>query len=271
MSILQSSNPALNESTLKSADWWSDNTVADNATISGIVNKTGLFAMIVAVSGAGGYALIKAQPWLLMPLLILNLVMTIGIFFMIRGSAVRARNLGFVYSVAQGLLLGGVAMMMDGMLAARGITVAGGVAVQAFVVTIGCLGSMLMLYRAGILKGGPMFTRVISVATVGVLFAALISFVLSFFGINTMLFNLNTAFAGGNGIWIGLGMTVFLLLLSSLWLIIDFRMAEELVASGAPKQAEWYVAFSLIVTLAWIYYESLKLVFYLAALFNRGE
>ncbi len=269
MSILQSSNPALDDVTLRGADWWNDQTVVEKATIAGIVNKTSLFAMTVAVSGAGGYALIQAQPWLMMPLIIVNLVMTLGVFMMIRGSATKARNLGFVYSVFQGLLLGGVAMMMDGMLVSRGITVAGGVAVQAFVVTIGCLGSMLMLYRAGILKGGPMFTRVISVATVGVLFAALISFVLTFFGIDTMLFNINTAFASGNGIWIGLGMTVFLLLLSSLWLIIDFRKAEELVASGAPKQAEWYVAFSLIITLAWIYYESLKLVFYLSAMMRR--
>lgn len=268
MSTLQSSNPAFNEATLKGADWWNDTTATETATISGIVNKTGIFAMVVAVFGAGGYALIQAQPWLLMPLLIVNLLATFGMFFMIRGSAKAARNFGFVYSAFQGLLLGGVAMMLDGILQSQGITVAGGVAVQAFIVTVGCLVSMLVLFRAGILRGGAMFTRVLGVATLGVFFAALISIGLSFFGIDTMLFNVGSAFSGGNGFLIGLGMTVFLLLLSSLWLIVDFRNAEELVASGAPKEAEWYVAFSLIVTLAWIYFESLKLVFYLAAM-NR--
>ena len=110
MSTLQSSNPALNEATLRGADWWSDTTARETATISGIVNKTGLFAMVLAISGAGGYALIQAKPWMLMPLLMISLVATLGSFFLIRGSARAARNLGFVYSIAQGLLLGGMAM-----------------------------------------------------------------------------------------------------------------------------------------------------------------
>ena len=269
MSTLQSSNPALNEATLRGADWWSDTTARETATISGIVNKTGLFAMVLAISGAGGYALIQAKPWMLMPLLMISLVATLGSFFLIRGSARAARNLGFVYSIAQGLLLGGMAMMLDGQLAARGIAVAGGIAVQAFVVTVGCLASMLILYRAKILTGGPIFQRVIAVATVGVFAAVMLSFVLSFFGVDTVIFNLGSAFSTGSGGWIGLGVTGAILILASLWLIIDFRRAEELVASGAPREAEWYVSFGLIVTIAWIYLEALKLVFYLTALTNR--
>ena len=152
---------------------------------------------------------------------------------------------------------------------ARGIAVAGGIAVQAFVVTVGCLASMLILYRAKILTGGPIFQRVIAVATVGVFAAVMLSFVLSFFGVDTVIFNLGSAFSTGSGGWIGLGVTGAILILASLWLIIDFRRAEELVASGAPREAEWYVSFGLIVTIAWIYLEALKLVFYLTALTNR--
>lgn len=269
MSMLQSSNPAFNSATMDGADWWSDKSATETASISGIVNKTGIFAMILALAGCGGYALIQARPGLLMPLLIVNVVVTLGTFFMMRGSARMARNLGVVYSIAQGLLLGGIAMMLENMLAAQGISVTGGIALQAFVITIGCLFAMLFLYRAGILKGGPMFQRVLMVATVGVMVAAVLSFVLSFFGVDTMLFNLGNAAGGGTPALIGLGMTVFLLGLASLWLIIDFRQAETLVQSGAPKESEWYVAFGLIVTIAWIYLEALKLIFYLSSMFNR--
>ncbi|MBC02710.1 MAG: hypothetical protein CMJ34_05320 [Phycisphaerae bacterium] len=268
MSALQSSNPALSDSALKGADWWSESKAAETATISGVVNKTGLFAIITTIAGAGGYAFFQGQPKLLPPLMLVNVVVSIGMFFLIRGSATRARNFGFVYSVLQGLFLGGVAMLFDGMLASRGIAVAGGVAVQAFVITVGCLISMLALFRAGILTGGPLFTSIIKVAVAGVMVAVLISWVLWMFGINTIVFNPGSAFASGNTFLIGMVATIFLLGLASLTLILDFRQAQDLVESGAPKETEWYAAFGLIASLVWIYYESLKLVLYITMM-NR--
>ena len=128
-------------------------------------------------------------------------------------------------------------------------------------------GGLAVIPKLGI----PAFTALTSapLATLGVIAAALLSFVLSFFGIDTMLFNLGNAFGGGSAPWIGLGVTGAILILASLWLIVDFRQADELVASNAPKETEWYVAFGLIVTIAWIYLEALKLVYYLAAMNNR--
>lgn len=265
MSMLRSSNPALRDETLRQGDWWSDTAAVERASISGIVNKTSIFAIVMTAAGSAGYALVQANPGILLPVMIVNMIVVFASFFMIRGSAKAARNIGFIYSAFQGFLLGGIAVMLEGMLAKRGITVAGGIVIQAFVITAGCLMAMLILYRGGILKGGPMFQRVVMVATLGVMVAALLSFVLSLFGVSTMLFNLGNAFDGGNGAMIGLGITAAILVLASLWLIIDFRQAEELVAQGAPKEAEWYAAFGLIVTIAWIYLEALKLVYYIAA------
>ena len=90
----------------------------------------------------------------------------------------------------------------------------------------------------------------------------------SIFGVDTIVFNPGSAFASGNTFLIGLGATVFLLGLASLTLILDFRQAQDLVDSGAPKETEWYVAFGLIVSLLWIYFESLKLVLYITMM-NR--
>ena len=267
--MLRSSNPALRDETLRQGDWWNDTAAVERASISGIVNKTSIFAMVMTAAGCGGYAVVQANPGILLPVMIVNMIVVFASFFMIRGSARAARNIGFIYSAFQGFLLGGVAVMLEGMLASRGIAVAGGLVIQAFVVTAGCLMAMLVLYRGGILKGGPMFQRVVMVATVGVMVAALLSFVLRMFGVDTMIFNVGNAFDGGSGALIGLGVTGAILILASLWLIIDFRQAEELVASGAPKEAEWYAAFGLIVTIAWIYLEALKLVYYLAAMNNR--
>ena len=59
--------------------------------------------------------------------------------------------------------------------------------------------------------------------------------------------------------------------MAALWLLVDFAQIDEAVAAGAPKSMEWMLAFGLIVTLAWVYYESLKMAFRVAALFGNRE
>lgn len=268
-SMLKSSNPAFGEETIRNADWWTDSAVAETASISGIINKTGMFAFVLAIAGAGGYATIQANPGLLWPVTLISMAVVFGSFFLIRGSARMARNVGFVYSACQGFMLGGIAVMFENILASREIVVPGGIVLQAFLVTAGVLIAMLGLFKAGILTGGPLFTRVVMVATVGVMVAMLLSFVVSFFGVSVPFMNPAAAFDGGSSALIGLGISGALLLLASMWLIIDFRRAEELVAAGAAKESEWYVAFGLIVTIAWIYLEAMRLIFYLAAFTSR--
>jgi len=58
---------------------------------------------------------------------------------------------------------------------------------------------------------------------------------------------------------------------ASLGLIIDFGMVEQRVAQGGPKTEEWFLAFALIVSLAWVYFEAVKLVFRLAILFGSRD
>ena len=52
-------------------------------------------------------------------------------------------------------------------------------------------------------------------------------------------------------------------------LIFDFKLIEDKVKAGAPKHMEWFCGFALLVTLAWIYLESVKLVLRVASLFGR--
>jgi uncharacterized YccA/Bax inhibitor family protein len=61
------------------------------------------------------------------------------------------------------------------------------------------------------------------------------------------------------------------LFVASLWLLVDFAQIDEAVAAGAPKSMEWMLAFGLIVTLAWVYLEALKLAFRLAAMFGERK
>ena len=49
-------------------------------------------------------------------------------------------------------------------------------------------------------------------------------------------------------------------LLDLSWLVLDFDFIEAGAEQGAPKYMEWYGAFSLMVTLVWLYLEILRLL-----------
>ena len=43
-------------------------------------------------------------------------------------------------------------------------------------------------------------------------------------------------------------------------LVLDFDMVERMEEGGFPKFMEWYGAFSLMVTIVWLYMEILRLL-----------
>ena len=48
--------------------------------------------------------------------------------------------------------------------------------------------------------------------------------------------------------------------IAALNLVLDFDYIEQGAENGAPKYLEWYGAFSLMVTLVWLYLEILRLL-----------
>jgi uncharacterized YccA/Bax inhibitor family protein len=82
---------------------------------------------------------------------------------------------------------------------------------------------------------------------------------------------LGSAFNGGQAAWIGLALNAGILILAALWLLVDLAQIDEAVAAGAPKSMEWLLAFGLIVTLAWVYLEAVKLAFRIAAMFGERK
>ena len=64
---------------------------------------------------------------------------------------------------------------------------------------------------------------------------------------------------------LSIGVTAFAAVIAALNLALDFDMVTRLSQSGAPKYMEWYGAFSILVTLVWLYLELLRLFAKLAA------
>ena len=57
-----------------------------------------------------------------------------------------------------------------------------------------------------------------------------------------------------------IGFSLFVVVIASLNLVLDFDFIEEGSEKGAPKYMEWYGAFGLMVTLIWLYLEILRLL-----------
>ena len=77
---------------------------------------------------------------------------------------------------------------------------------------------------------------------------------MSFFGSGLSILNPN------NTTLFSIGISLFIVVIASLNLVLDFDFIEEGAEKGAPKYMEWYGAFGLLVTLIWLYLEILRLL-----------
>lgn len=277
---LQSSNPALTNKDAFSEVYGKNMFAAEKSnvtTLSGVVNKTGILVAIAVAGGALGYWLVATMPSIVFISSIAGFVLCLGFGWLLCGKPQLSPVVAPIYAIVEGIFLGSLTGMLDQFLvkagpagAATGPTLSLGL--QAFILTISIVLGMLGLYYTGLLKPTKVFMSVVKVATAGVMMAYTVSFVLMLVGLGGLPFlSLGSALQGGTPALIGLGLNVAILGLASLWLIIDFKMVEENVAAGAPKYMEWYLGFALLVTLAWIYYEAVKLAFRLALLFGDRD
>lgn len=250
----------------------------DVATVTGVINRTAILTAICAVGGAVGYSIADAMPGVTWISAIAAFVIVLGVGFMIRGNPMMAGKVAWLYAVVEGVFLGALTRGLDTTLQAYltrpdGTSPIGemSLAVPAFVITMAVMLSVLGLYRAGIIRPTRRFKAVLGVAVGGIMIAYLISWPLAMFGMQIPYLSLGSAMQGGTPALIGLGISVVILIVAGLTLVMDFALVEELVESGAPRQMEWYAAFGLLVSLAWIYYEAVKLSFRLAMLFGSRE
>ena len=149
-----------------------------------------------------------------------------------------------IYALLEGFALGGISKFFE--------TMYPGIVNQAVFLTFGTLAALLLAYRSGIIKPTENFKLGIVAATGGIFFVYLISFILSFFGINIPLVHSNSNF----GILFSFGVVV----IAALNLVLDFDFIEEGAERGAPQYMEWFGAFGLLVTLIWLYLEILHLL-----------
>ena len=120
--------------------------------------------------------------------------------------------------------------------------------------TVSILISLLFVYKSGLIKVTENFKLGVAAATGGIFLVYLFSFIGGFFGLNFSFLD------STNGSLMSIGMSLFIVIIASLNLVMDFDFIEEGAERGAPKYMEWYGAFGLLVTLVWLYLEILRLL-----------
>jgi len=271
-STFQSSNPVLANDDAFQQYYGSEATEQANVTtLQGVVNKTGILVLLAVICGAGGYAIAPMLGWIgLVAGAILITLIGFGIYYKIYGNPKIAAFLAPPYAAIQGAFLGMFTQLIERGLEAGGYVVMGGLAFQAFIITISVMLAMLGLYYLRIIQPTQKLFAVLATLTAGIFLTYLISLVVGIFMGPLPVIHVFGAEAG-TAAWIGLGFNLLVLGVAAMWLVFDFGLVEEKVKNGAPKYMEWFCAFALIVTLVWIYYEAVKLAARLAILFGGRE
>ena len=149
-----------------------------------------------------------------------------------------------IYAILEGLFLGGISRFFEDRFP--------GIASQAIILTLGILGALLLAYKSKLIKPTENFKLGITAATGGIFLIYMINIIMGFFGSSIPMIH-------ESGM-IGIGFSVFVVIIASLNLVLDFDFIEQGVEQGAPKYMEWYGAFGLLVTLIWLYLEILRLL-----------
>lgn len=243
MALFDSSNPALKEKTFERSI--SGEYAGDTMTLNGTLNKFGILMALLIASTLFAWDQFQkgSDPSTFMLIgLFGGIIMALIMMFKMSWSPVLAPG----YAVLQGLFLGSISSFVN--------EAYPGLPMQAVSLTLLVAGLMFLVYRFRIIPVTQRFRQVIVVTTVALSIFYLVQWVgAQFFG---------TMIAGStmDSSAFGIGFSVFVVVLASLNLLLNFDMIEKGAQMQAPKFMEWYSAFGLLVTLIWLYLEILRLL-----------
>tara|TARA_Y100001970_G_scaffold92364_1_gene116529 strand:+ start:1656 stop:2414 length:759 start_codon:yes stop_codon:yes gene_type:complete len=214
--------------------------ISQKMTLEGTVNKTGILLLLCFATAA--------VSWNIPNLVLMFTGVGVGLIAAIITvfKPTMAPSTAPVYALAQGLFLGGITVMFEAEYP--------GIAIQAIGLTFGTLASLLVCYKTGIIKPTENFRLMIVSATAGIALLYLVNICMVYFGGGSGI-----GFIHSNGL-MGIGFSLFVVGIAALNLVLDFDFIEQGSENGLPKHMEWFGAFSLMVTLVWLYLEILRLL-----------
>ena len=233
----RSGNPALTSEVFSK----SISSYGETMTLQGTVNKTA-FSLFLLIA-AGSFTFSPDYSWLIWPGFIGGFIVAMITIFKKTWSPVTVP----IYAVLEGLALGGISYIYKEAFYP-------GIVLQAILLTVSIFAALLFAYKTRIIKPTENFKLGVFAATGGIFLVYIASLIMSFFGASMPIMD------PSNASLLSIGFSLFVVVIASLNLVLDFDFIEEGAEKGAPKYMEWYGAFGLLVTLVWLYLEILRLL-----------
>ena len=217
----------------------------ERMTLQGTVNKVGISLLLVMLSASYTWnQYFEYGPAAISTFMIggsiVGLIFALITIFKRTWAPVTAP----IYALAKGFALGGISAMYEAQF--------GGITMQAVTLTFATMFGLLFAYKTGIIKPDRNFMLMVFAGTFAIFAVYMVNFIMMFFGTSI-------GFIHDNGVF-GIGFSLVVVAIAALNLVLDFDYIEQGAEQGAPKYLEWYGAFSLMVTLIWLYLEILRLL-----------
>lgn len=214
-------------------------------TVDGAVQKTGLLLIVALASAAATWMQVFAGN----ASLVFSAAKAAGIVALVSSLVTMlkpqwAMGTGLVFSAAQGVAMGGFSVMLEMMYP--------GLVMNAMMLTFGTAASLLFAYQTRIIRVTDKFRDGVIMVSGAYLVTMLLTWLLRMVGVQ-----LPSLMAAGP---IGIGVGLLAAGLASANLLLDFDMIKSASRAGVPKWFEWYGAFSLMLTLVWMYTEVVRLL-----------
>ena len=218
-----------------------------NATFAGMTTKALLLMVITFVIGAlcmnfslykiytGDISVVK---YLMYGSLILSLIVALITIFKPESSPITAP----LYAVVEGGALGVVSAFFEVRYP--------GIVATAVMSTFSVFIVMLLLWKFRLIVPTARFRAIIVGATAGIAVLYLLNLIFTLVGFPLL------PRTGA----LSIGVSLVVCTIAAFNLILDFDDMERAVATGLPKHVEYYCAFSLLLTLCWLYIEILNLL-----------
>lgn len=239
---MRTSNPALKEGVWREAGVA---TTTESMTVQGAAMKSLVLVLVTTFAAAFTWnAVLSGNRAIFLPAV---LVGGIGGFIVAMVTIFKptfAPVTAPLYAVLEGLMLGAISAMYQAQYA--------GLPAQAIGLTLLTFLAMLFLYRTRIIRVTERFRFGVTAAMGGIFLFYLASFILGFFGVQMPLIHSSGTF--------GIIFSLVVVGVAALTLMLDFDMIERGAEQRAPKFMEWYGAFSVLVSVIWLYLELLRLL-----------
>ena len=241
---LQSSNPAIAVAR-NQAGTFNFGGEALGATIQGTTTKAIVLVALTLVVGlfAMNYTM-NSLLYGVMPTFLMygSLIAGVVVAFITIFKPTTAPITAPIYAVLEGAALGSLSAIFE--LKYPGIVTTA--VLSTFVVVM----SMLALWKFKVIVPTQKFKAVITGAITGIFVLYIINLVVSLFG---------GSFLPQTGP-LSILISLIVCTVAALSLILDFDNIQQAVDAGLPKYFEYFNAFSLLVTICWLYVEILKLL-----------